>query len=499
MKKYLFPIALLLLPLLMRAQQITGYQSNSAANHPSVTWIAKGLADSVTFEVFRAPHGSQQFEKINTWQDGMLRGDTLFLGMTDTTLTEKGIWQYHIRVALPDGNINFSEVMIAHNMGYLPTPRVVNLTTASVEGQKAIHLTWEIRNPETLINQTLYRSHKFEEGYEQLITLSAGAREYTDPVPRANEPWFYFILMHDFFGYQPPGVRVHGFSTYAEVPFPPQDFTATLDGDNVILHWRKVGDNIFNYRLYKRTNSSGPFSPVGAPFFIPGQNITTTDSITGETTALEYYCTSISDGYLESNPSDTILLLIPANAKVMPPQEVDYVSDARGVTLLWKVPEDGNVMGYNIYRSTEEEVFEKLNPAPVMINTFRDEGVNTTGPVIYLVESVNMAGKPSALRSRVLVEREPAEIKLVVSCMQVRNGLQLEWVPLEIQEIKSLQIHRQENDETPVLLTKIDNQKGTYTDSRATPGSTYIYIIMAEMNDGSLIMVNDGVIATRLQ
>jgi hypothetical protein len=63
---------------------------------------------------------------------------------------------------------------------------------------------------------------------------------------------------------------VHGISHYAEKPFPPEDFTASGSTENITLSWRKVGENIFNYRLYRRFNQTGRFFPTGEPFFIPG-------------------------------------------------------------------------------------------------------------------------------------------------------------------------------------------------------------------------------------
>jgi hypothetical protein len=500
MKKILIITTIILVPLLSKPQQVTGYQSSSRSNHPAVTWIASGLPDTIAFDVFRAPHGTQRFQQIYTWQNHFLRSDTLFLIITDTTLTEKGIWEYHVRLNLPDGRTLNSEVMMAHNMGYIPPPRIVNLETAPVADQKAITLTWELRNPETVVNQSIYRSYRFEDGYELIATVSSQTRQYTDPVSRSNEPWFYFILIKDFFGYQPPGVRVFGISEYAEQPFPPQDFSAATTGDDIAFNWRKVGDNIFNYRLYRRVNQQGWFFPVGDPFFIPGANISKTipAGLTDETTSLEFYCTSISDGYIESSPSDTVQLYFPANVVVLPPAQVDHIVNADGtVTLLWPAREDGAVAGYNVYRGMGDTPFQKLNSEPLLENIFHDQPVGVTGKIIYQVESVNIAGKPSALRTEVVVEREPMVVKLVLSCSQVRNGIQLEWAPLSLEGIKTLQIYRQKDDNEPSLLSRVENSRGTYTDSRAVAGETYIYIVMAEMNDGRVIMVNDGVIAGR--
>lgn len=500
MKKKILIIAITLSPLLVKAQQIKGYQSSSESNMPSVTWMATELTDTLAYEVLRAPHGSERFEPIATLTNRYYTGDTLFFIMTDTTLTEKGIWQYLIRINTPEGRTLNSELMMAHNLGYIPPPRIVNFRTSPAPGQKAISLNWELRNPETVVNLAIYKSYRFDDGYELVTTLPSTARDYTDPVARANEPWFYFILIQDYFGYQPPSVRVHGVTDYAGQPIPPQNFSATRTDNYISFTWRKVGDDIFNYRLYRRTNQTGRFFPVGDPFFIPGRHISFRDSleITDNITHLEYYATSLSDGYVESNPGDTVLLFFPENEAVPPPSVLDHIADASGnITLLWTAIESGAVSGYNIYRKTEDSPFEKLNQELLPVNTYRDNTLTTSGNIVYQVETVNRGGKPSHLRTETTVVFQPQQIKLVVSCIQTRNGLQLQWVPLETAGIEKLQIYRQKNEEDPILLTTVENSRGTYTDTQTENETSYIYTFMAAMKDGRTVMVNDGVIINK--
>jgi fibronectin type 3 domain-containing protein len=502
MKTQLLLIALSLTPILLKAQPIKGYHSSSQSNFPSVTWSVIQLPDTIPYKVYRAPHKSENFTQIATIRNRFTRGDTLFVIMTDTTLTEKGIWQYYIKIITPEGRTLNSEVMMAHNLGYIPPPRVVNLVTSPTPGQKAISLTWDIRNPETVVSQAIYRSYQFDNGYELINTLPSTAREYTDPVARANEPWFYFILIQDYFGYQPPSVRVHGISDYAEQPIPPQDFSATRNDIYISFTWRKVGDNIFNYRLYRRFNQTGRFFPTSAPFFIPGQLVQVMDTleIANNITHIEYYATAISDGYVESTPGDTVLIVFPENEMVTPPPVLDHVSDASGtVTLLWPVPENNAVAGYNIYRRTEEGISEKLNDEPLRENFFRDTTLSHSENITYQVESLNSIGKPSILRTETTVFRQSQIIQLVVSCRNVRNGIQLEWVPLENNNIEKLNIYRQKDDqEAPVLLTTVENSKGNYTDTQTEKETSYIYIFIAETKDGRSITVNDGIIASKL-
>ncbi len=67
--------------------------------------------------------------------------------------------------------------------------------------------------------------------------------------------------------------------------------------------------------------------------------------------------------------------------------------------------------------------------------------------------------------------------------------------PRSQEGIKTLQIYRQKYEAELSLLSRVENTRGTYTDSRAVAGETYIYMVTAEMNDGRVVRVNDGVVA----
>jgi hypothetical protein len=502
MKKLWIICWFVFLPVAMQAQVVRAKSSNSQTNTPSLQWEIPGNQDTILdFKIYRSPHNQDAFEQIKTSQFFNHLGDTLTLGVIDTTLTTKGIWQYYIQIQTPEGTSRNSEILFAHNFGHLAPPEVFNLRTKPVRGEKAIELTWELRNPVTVVTQAIFRSRNFDEGFELVTRLPAEARSYVDQVSRANEPWFYFILIHDFFGYQPPSVRVHGFSTHAETPLRPLEFSALRQGQHVNLNWRKMGDNIFGYQLYRRENNTGDFSPLGAPFYLPGELISATDSlpVSDSVISLEYYCVSISDGYLESVPSDTTLVFFPENILASPPAEVDFSFENEGqIRLFWTTDDPiQGASGYNVYRKVNGNPPVKINTEPIWENTFLDTKIKEQGEITYQVEALNLAGKPSARRTEVSLENQLRQTRLVLSCSQAGNNILLQWVPLSLEGVKNLRIMRQTNDDEPALLTTVANESGTYTDNRTTPETAYVYYVIAEMTDGRLIMVNNGVSVSR--
>jgi hypothetical protein len=494
-------IYLTLMTVLLHAQQIRGLRSNSQSDFPLLQWYMTNHFDSLGFQIFRAAHDDNNFLEIQTRRNQFFYSDTLILEISDTSLTTNGIWQYYILAKTSDGAAIYSDIMYAHNMGYLSPPEVFNFSTRPATDTKAIELNWELRSPATVVSQTLFRSRNFDDGYEWVTNLPANARSYTDPVTRANEPWFYFILIKDFFGYQPPGTRVHGFATFAEKPSTPIKLNANRQGNDIQLSWINTGDNTFGYRIYRRINGTGGFFPAEGPFYLPGEQIYRIDSMAVEpdTRILEYYCVSISDGYLESIPSDTIIMYIAENFMVNSPRELDYIVQPDGKVLTFWTPADdfSGISGYNVYRKLNDEPIEKVNRAILTDNYFLDTLPKEQGIIKYQVEALNFAEKPSDTRTEIYLEYNIPVYKLVLSCSQVQNGLMLEWVPIRMEGLKSLQIYRQKDDEETALLTTVLNEKGTYTDTRTLPGSSYIYFVIAEKENGDLIMINDGIVASR--
>ncbi|MCK9448558.1 MAG: hypothetical protein M0Q41_06225 [Bacteroidales bacterium] len=502
MKKLIFIYCLLGLTIVLQAQHIKVFKSSSQTDIPNLEWIITDIQDSISeLEIFRAPHDAQSFEQIETQTYFFSYADTLLIGIVDTTLTQKGVWQYYIRIPMLEKDTINSDIMFAHNMGYLAAPEVYHLQAQSAQERKAIELNWEVRNPATILSQSIYRSRNYDDGFELVTRLGANARSFTDEVSRANEPWFYFIMIHDYFGYQPPSTRVYGISTYAEAPLTPYGFTAIQNGKDVVLNWEKTSDNTFSYRIYRRENGKGKFYPVGEPFYLPGDKLTRTDShaINDSILSLEYYCTAISDGYIESLPTDTAYLYFPENIVVIPPAEFDYVMEPDGqIRLFWTAADVfSNIIGYNLFKVGSDSIARKINAEPIMENSFLDKPDTQEEIITYQVESLNPAGKPSALRTSITVERSNPQYQLLLSYTQKEDRIMLEWIPLRLEGIKQLHMMRQSGDEDALLLAKIPNERAFYTDQKVKRKTTYVYTVVAEMEDGRQIMVNSGLIVRK--
>ncbi|MDT8308057.1 MAG: hypothetical protein RQ866_00905 [Bacteroidales bacterium] len=504
MNRYLFSVLLFLLPWWLSAQGIRAYRSDSEGEVPRVMWFTHDIIDTLPFEVYRSPIGEDEFLQIATVKRTWIKQDTTIFVVFDTTIVEPNIYRYYITV-FNEADTLISELVFAHTMGYIAPPYLVNFTASSAKDRKAIVLNWKLNENRTVQSLSLFRSRSYDDGYELVTVLSGDATHYVDEVPRANEPWFYFLLIKDFFGYQMPGVRIHGFSNFAEVPFPPQDMTVSYHETGIKVKWRGIGDNIIGYNLYRKVDENPGFIRIISQYYAPGEWIEVTDTIVypPETQSLAYFCTAVSDGFKASNAGDTVFLNLAVNIPVPPPGDLDYFRSDRGYPmLLWRSQEENNyVAGYNVYRIdlNREDLPVKLNRNLLLYTTnhFTDTTLQEEGRYRYEVESVSITGEESALRISVDIQYDPLNIVLLISSTQNKSGITLQWQPITSVEVKNLFLYRQQGDKQPVLLSKVANVKGKYLDNKTTGGTSYIYTVWAELKNGTKILVNEGHLVKR--
>jgi len=499
MKKIIVVIAALATPFFIQAQNIFTVRSVSDLNRPELTWytVEKNLKPG--FETYRARVGSTDFSRISTLERTTGNGDTLFFHVTDTTLTVKGLYQYFVKARDQRDTAVLSEVMYGHNMGSLPSPEVTGFTAKSAAGKKVIELNWKLNYSFTVKVLALFRSRHYDKGFELVAILPADTNHYTDLVTVSNEAYFYFIQVRDFFGYQLPSVVIHGICTYAEKGYPPQDFQGTAERETVLLSWKTVGSNITGYRIYKSYGGSEAFYQVCPMIPLADSIAQFTDTAVHAPGKLlaRYFAVTVSDGNLESNPTDTLSVLLPWNIVVAPPEALDFTLDSAGsVILLWTAAQpNSGVAGYNVYRAAESGSFVKLNASliPLLQNTWTDPDPGF-GIFRYAVESVQAGGKPSLLRTTVTAERPLNAFHLVVSAEQSGGNVALSWTDPAIAGLDALYIYRKTGNGPAELKAMVKPDKQTWTDAAVPAGTSCIYTVVGELKSGARFLVNDGVL-----
>ncbi len=504
MIKYtIFFSVLMLLALPMQAQQVKALRTDSRGDIPRLEWYLPGHTDSMAFQVFRSAIDVERYSKVNTSAHLGRKADTLYFTVLDSTLTTAGIYRYYLEV-YTDGDTLISEMLFAHTKDFVHPPEIVRMTAHPVKDRKAILLEWELREARNLQGIAVFRSTSFEDGYELVAQLPGEAREYTDMVPRSNEPYFYFLILRDFFGYQQPGTRIHGFSTYAREPLPPVNTAVTKTGEGMALSWQGIGDDIIGYNIYRKAGSQARFTRIATQYPATSSRPQYLDTLPlpDEGSVVSYYCTAVSDGFLESRPGDTVFINLVNLKPPLPPSDLNIIEAASGFPLLiWQPgPTPVNTAGYHVYRRNIQEPTgdrapeKRLNTSllPSDQNHFTDSTLTISGIYEYAIESVNPGDVPAEMRVRAMYTYKRQEYSLLLSLARQAQGIELSWVGLQDPALLRLHFYRQTEDATPVLVRSVANQDGNHTDTQVKKGMSYTYFVIAEYNDGTRIPVNSG-------
>ncbi len=484
---------------LLKSQVINGLFSENRSNTPEITWFSPDLISEDSISIWRANIKIENFQEIETTLIKENRNDTVFYTLIDTTLIEKGIYIYYLLLHFDNDTLLSSDKMYGHNMGDLPAPELISIKTASLDNQKAIELNWKLNYHFTVNSLALYRSTNYDEDYELIAHLPGNAETYIDIVDISNEAYYYFILIHDFFGYQYPSARFHGICSYAESCLAAFDFSGIVKDEEIELSWEVMGDNVLYSQIYRRIGAESSFLPLYQMGVKAGELLSYSDKDISMNAGVDisYYIVNISDGFIQSFTTDTLTFRIKNMEPLPAPRELIYlIDDSQNIKLIWTSMADiENFAGYNIYRSEFNEQSYKLNSTliPADENFFIDQSAESGKEYTYEVEAVNASGVQGVVRSKVVVNRANPQIVMPISIKQSDNGFMLSWISPVYGFISEIHIFRQKDDEGPVLIKKLPLTQNQLSDSNL-PSGDYLYFAVAKLVNGSELMVNNGVL-----
>ncbi len=497
MKRILIILSIILPSFTIAQNSVWVKEVSSDLTTPEITWMTTGNIDTLDFLIFRAALKDTVFHEVYTthYVKPHENSDTLEFTLFDTTLTKKAMYRYYIKVQI-NGKTVVSETAMAHNFGYIPPPQLNSITATPLTDRKAIKLDWKISYLQTVTNIELFRSSSWDTGYIKVADLAPDMTSFTDVVPIANEPLFYFIIIHTYFGNDITSVRTPAYATFAEKPFPPHNLHASFKNDSVIIDWTNVGKNIIGYRVYRSIDDQ-PFHLMNDMNSGIEEKVVFTD--TGKeiekAIKLRYYVRNVSDGFVESNITDTISFYLAEHEPVLPPEEVDFIRDSYGnIKFMWVQSDKGLTTGYNIYLIDSNNDTVKLNKTVLTSNFFVDTVYRSKGKYNYQVEGVGFNNKTSELRTPVTVYRYNPQTHVIVDLKKGPSGIIVVWKHPLNPHVKKMLLYKQFDKTKAAVIKSFDATEDViFSDKMVQRGTTYLYKLEAQMENGDKIVVNDGV------
>jgi len=273
-----------------------------------------------------------------------------------------------------------------------------------------------------------------------------------------------------------------------EAPSVPTGLSAVPGNHVVTLNWDDNSESDVNgYNVYRATVSGGPYTKQN-PLLLSDSNYTDSNVTNGTT---YYYVVTAVD--MSANESDnSAQVSATPYADTTPPAVPTGLSAAPGqgtVSLNWNDNGEGDLAGYNIYRSTVSGgPYTKQNGPLLTSSAYIDNNVTNGTTYYYVVTAVDASTNQSGYSSQVSATpvNLPPAAPTGLSAIAGNGTVSLNWNNNGESDLAGYNIYRSITSDSGYvkrngsLLTSSD-----YVDNTVTNGTTYYYVVTA-VDTGSI-------------
>ncbi|HKI82718.1 MAG TPA: hypothetical protein VKA63_00155, partial [Candidatus Krumholzibacteria bacterium] len=224
-------------------------------------------------------------------------------------------------------------------------------------------------------------------------------------------------------------------------------------------------------------------------------------------TSYLYAVRSVGDGYALSELSESVSARPPADYSLSTPLNLRAKVGADRVQLFWDVSldRDPTLAGYAVFRRDLPDgkfspVLTSRTYAPRQ-NYGTDSTVTTGASYEYAVQAVDVNGMKSALSTPLRVQIPELGSSLPapsgVRAGATTKGIQLSWSRVLDESVVGYRIYRHAAGEKAELVAELKSDSGSWIDTQANRGTTYVYSITAVDGKGSESSSSEPVSAYR--
>lgn len=424
------------------------------------------------------------------------------LGYTDTHVQQGERYIYKISINLPDElkkEISYKPATVFSSPGehwMMPTIEIPDLQIIN----NRVTLQWKIEHLSGFF--TAYEIERSDDGinyypatdlpFVQMTKANKNppVATFIDSVNQPNSDSVYYRVR----GITPFAERSNFSKPAAQRNFiiseyrPHIDSIKNLNNGQIHLYWHlpdSMVDKIETLSLYVSNNPNNAFFPVTGS--IPPQNNGYTDSIRYVN---NYYKLGMT--YKGNYKTFTSLPRLFQGEDSIPPAKPvlsNAVIDSLGrVTLAWKPNTEKDLLGYRIYRANSlKEEFTEITRRPVTDTIWKDTvNLHTlTSHVYYTILAMDRYYNASKYSDTIMLRRpdtiapSPA---LIAGTVLKEDSIMLTVIPSSSEDVMLYKLNRidiQKEKDTIQLVTIYPSSDTLihYTDTSATIGSTYQYIL----------------------
>ncbi|MFC2073183.1 hypothetical protein ACFLUU_10935, partial [Chloroflexota bacterium] len=365
----------------------TGLAATSGDKQVSLNWNDNSEGDIDGYNVYRSLTSGSGYSKVN--------GSLVATSNYTNTGLPGGVTYYYVVTAVD---------MIANESGYsnedsaTPTDLTPAVPTglAATPGDKQVSLNWNNNTEDDLDGYNVYRSLTSGSGYAKINGSLLSTSDYTDTGLTGGTTYYYVVTAVDLIANE-SGYSTEDSATATDPPpAAPTGLVATPSDAEVSLDWNNNGgSDLDGYNVYRSLTSGSGYAKINGSLLATSNYTDTT--VTNDTTYY-YVVTAVDSGSNESGYSTEDSAT--PDATPAAPTGLAATPGDRQVSLDWDDNSEGDIDGYNVYRSlTSGSGYTKINSSLVELSTYTDTTLTNGTTYYYVVTAVDLIANESGYSS----------------------------------------------------------------------------------------------------
>ncbi len=294
-------------------------------------------------------------------------------------------------------------------------------------GNLFFKLGWDANTEAALTGYNIYRSTNAGGvgGYVKInpaLVAEAVYPEYTDNTLASGTTYYYTVTAvceptNESPQSDPLGPVIISDTT---PPAAPANLHATSAQNNqVVLAWNNNTEgDLAGYNVYRTTDENGNFGLMNTSSLITSTSYTDTSVSNGMT--YDYIVAAVDVSLNESSPTYLYSVTVVDTIAPAVPTGLAATAGDQQVSLDWADNSEGDLSGYNVYRSTlSASGYGKINPSLRSTSDYTDTGLINGVTYYYKVSAVDNAATPNESAQSSSVWKAP-------------NGLLTPWLHQDI-------------------------------------------------------------------
>jgi fibronectin type 3 domain-containing protein len=370
-----------------------GLAATAGDSQVSLDWADNSEPDLDGYNIFRSTTPGGGYSKLN----GSLVSSSDY---TDNSVSNDTTYYYVVTAVDTSSN----ESGYSNEDSATPTdmtPPAAPTGLAAMAGDATVSLDWNDNGEGDLDGYNVYRSTTPGGGYSQLNGSLLSSSDYTDNSVSNGTTYYYVVTAVDTASNE-SGYSNEDSATPADAtpPAAPTGLAATAGDATVSLDWDDNGESdLDGYNVYRSTTPGGGYSQLNGALLSSSDY---TDNSVSNDTTYYYIVTAVDTSSNESGYSNEASATPTDTTPPAAPTGLAATAGDATVSLDWNDNGEGDLDGYNVYRSTTQgSGYSKLNGSLLSSSDYTDNNVSNGTTYYYVVTAVDTSSNESGYSGEV--------------------------------------------------------------------------------------------------